>query len=202
MCYQMCKFSGSVIVSDFGYSYRIYRACELVSVINRTESLSFGDLRDNTVCFRIDIFSFTFSIIKLQKKTLDVAFDILRVYKVYNCPPGSHYPHSYISFLPWHSLHLQVFVYHIIHHCTENKLHSEMEKSENGRRVGWGDEQEYPYFYESTWKQKVPDYFPHQKIPSVVFIINSGNQDCCKDSWDSLHDCAVHLAGLLFHLDI
>ena len=108
----MSKFSGSVIVSDFGYSYCIYRACELVSVINRTESLSFGDLRDNTVCFRIDIFSFTFSIIKLQKKTLDVAFDILRVYKVYNCPPGSHYPHSYISFLPWHSLHLQVFAYH------------------------------------------------------------------------------------------
>ena len=34
------------------------------------------------------------------------------------------------------------------------------------------------------------------------FIINPGNQDCCKDRWDSLHDCAVHLAGLLFHLDI
>ena len=37
-----------------------------------------------------------------------------------------------------------------------------MDKSENGRisrRVGWVDEQEYPYYHNSTWKQKVLDHF-------------------------------------------
>ena len=170
----MCKFSGSVIVSDLGYSYRIYRACELVPVINRTESLSFGDVRDTLQysLFQNRHYFFYFSIIQLQKKTLIVAFDILRVYKVYNCPPGSHYPLSYISFLPWHSLHLKVVAYYKIHHCTENMLHSEMEKSENGRRVGWGDAQEYPYFYESTWKQNVI-IFVHRKFLQLFHSLST-----------------------------
>ena len=171
-------------------------------MINRTESLSFGDLRDNTVCFRIDIFSFTFSIIKLQKKTLDVAFDILRVYKVYICPPGSHYTHSYISFLPWHSPSASVCIsYNSPLYWKQVALRDGKVWERKKGGLGW-----WTRVSLLLWEHleaKGAGLFSFTEDIISFFIINPGNQDCCKDRWDSLHDCAVHLAGLLFfHLDI
>ena len=62
------------------------------------------------------------------------------------------------------------------------------------RRVGLvDDQQEYPFFDGSTWKQKV---FGKEGSENT----SSGNPDCCKDRWNSQHDCIVHLAGFSYFI--